>query len=336
MTRSFADFVGNDAAVTQMRNAYARGQGTHAYLITGPAQIGKRTLAIAFAAQVVCNGPRPEAPCGACPSCHASGRNGHPDIHLVERRDEKRTILTEQAQEVIHQSSLHPYLSTRKVFIVREASILENEAANRLLKTIEEPPPDTVIILTTNDADQVLPTIRSRCREVGLRTVPLATVAKGLIDRGVDGDQADLLARLSGGRPGWAISTSDDPAQLTRRDDHLTLLETVLETRRARRLALADRLEDSRQVARTRERMAAAFEDWVTWWRDALVCHAGCPELITNIDREGALRQASGRLDAPQIIAALTRTREAWAHIDANVNPRLAIEGLFLDLPDLT
>lgn len=89
-------------------------------------------------------------------------------------------------------------------------------------------------------------------------------------------------------------------------------------------------------MARTRERMAAAFEDWVTWWRDALVCHAGCPELITNIDREGALRQASGRLDAPQIIAALTRTREAWAHIDANVNPRLAIEGLFLDLPDLT
>ena len=198
MTRSFADYVGNDATVTQMRNAYARGQGTHAYLITGPAQIGKRTLAVAFAAQVVCNGPAPEAPCGACPSCHASGRNGHPDIHIVERRDEKRTILTEQAQEVIHQSSLHPYLATRKVFIVREASILENEAANRLLKTIEEPPPDTVIILTTNEADQVLPTIRSRCREVGLRTVPLATVAKGLIDRGVDGDQADLLARQIG------------------------------------------------------------------------------------------------------------------------------------------
>ncbi len=336
MPRFLVNFIGNDASVTHMRTAYARGQGSHAYLITGPSQIGKRTLAIAFAAQVVCHALQTDAPCGACPSCHASGRSSHPDIHVVQCRDDKRTIVTDQAQEVIHQSSLHPYLSTRKVFIVREASILEHEAANRLLKTIEEPPPDTVIILTTNDADQVLPTIRSRCREVALRTVPLATIAKGLIDRGVDGDQADLLARLSGGRPGWAIATSDDPAQLSRRDDHLTLLETILATRRTRRLSLADRLEDSRKVAQTRERMAGAFEDWVTWWRDALVCHAGCPELITNIDREGALRQAAGGLTTTQIIAALTRTREAWAHIDANVNPRLAIEGLLLDLPDLT
>lgn len=335
MTPNLATFIGNTDAVRRLGVAELSGAGAHAYLLVGPEHVGKRTLALRFAALATCPTPNNGDACGACRSCAAAARGAHPDIHLVERPDDKRTILVEQAQEVARIATIRPYQSDCKVVVIVAADSFEERAANLLLKTIEEPPPDTRIVLTSGNGDRVLPTIRSRCREVTLRPVPVPRIAEALTARGISHDHAALLARLSSGRPGWAIGAIDDPTVLAARETNLDLLSTVLATRSYARLPLADRLEDSRNVARTRETMATAFSTWITWWRDVLVVRAGCAELVTGIDRLSELGVASRRLDLATITGAINRTSLAVSHLDRNVNPRLALEGLLLDLPDL-
>ena len=335
MTTGLASFIGNTDAVRRLGVAELSGAGAHAYLLTGPEHVGKRTLALRFAALATCPSPSNGDACGMCGSCAAAARGAHPDIHLVERRDEKRTIVVEQAQEVARTATIRPYQSECKVVVIIDADTFEERAANLLLKTIEEPAPDTRIVLTSGDGDRVLPTIRSRCREVTLRPVPAQVIANALTARGISPDHATLLARLSDGRPGWAIGAIDDPTFLAARETHLELLSTILATRSFARLPLADRLEDSRNLARTRETMSTALATWTTWWRDVLVVRAGCAELVTGVDRVDELRHASRRLDVATITGAIKRTGLAMSHLDDNVNPRLALEGLFLDLPDL-
>lgn len=335
MTRFSSAFIGNTDTVRRLCLAELSGAGAHALLITGPERIGKRTLAIQFAALATCLSPRDANACGECASCAAANRGAHPDIHLVERRDEKRTIVVEQAQEVVHIATIRPYQSDCKVIIIADANTLEERAANLLLKTIEEPPNDTRIVLTSGDGDRILPTIRSRCREVALRLVPATTIAEELVTRGVSLDQATLVARLSSGCPGWALSAVGDPAILATRATHLDLLMAVVRANPFSRLPIADRLDDSRNLARTREAMSGAFSTWIRWWRDVLVVRAGCTHLVAGVDRLEELQATASRLSVSAITNAIARTELAATHLDDNVNPRLALEGLFLDLPSL-
>lgn len=335
MTQWSSPFIGNDAAVRLLGPAELVGAGAHAYLLTGPEHVGKRTLALRFAAFATCLVPDGDRSCGSCRSCAASARGAHPDIHVIERRDDRRTIVVEQAQEVARISAIKPYQSDRKVVVIVDAEALEARAANLLLKTIEEPSDDTRIVLTSGDGDLVLPTIRSRCREVTLGKVGTRVIIRALEARGVPAEHASVLARLSNGRPGWAINAAADPSVLEVRGVHLDLLSSVLKTRRYARLPLADRLEDPRNLARTREAMASALATWTGWWRDVLVVRAGCEELASCVDRMDELRDAATKLEVAGIAGAIRRTGLATSHLDDNVNPRLALEGLFLDLPEL-
>ncbi len=330
-----ARLIGNAPAARRLASGEAGGTGAHAYLLTGPEQVGKRTLALAFASMVTCDAPTGAGACGACISCAAGARAAHPDVHIVERREDRRTIVIEQAQEVVRIATIRPYQSQRKVIVIVDAESLEERAANLMLKTIEEPAEDTRLVITAADADRVLPTIRSRCREIALRAVPAAEIAHALVERGVATDEANLVSRLSAGRPGWALSTVADPAILSRRAAHLALLDDILGTTPFARLPLADRLDDARNLARAREVMAIAFATWTGWWRDALVVHAGCPMLVANVDRVNDLARVASHLGAVEIVGAIARIAAAAVHLDDNVSPRLALEGLFLDLPHL-
>ncbi len=334
MTSAFASFIGNTDVVRRLSDYELQGMGAHAYLLIGPEHVGKRTIALQFATLATCPNVQDGDACGTCQSCGASARNAHPDIHVIERRDDKRSIVVEQAQEVARIATIRPYQSAVKVIVIVEAQALEVRAANLLLKTIEEPASDTRIVLTSSESDLVLPTIRSRCREIAFRAVRVQSIADALVQRGVAIDDASLIARLSAGRPGWAIRASNDPSFLAVRATHLDMLASVLSQRKYARLPLVDGLEDPRNLARTRETMANAFSTWIAWWRDVLVVRAGCSEFVAGIDRIDEVCGAAERLDVSAIVGAINRTGIAIAHLDDNVNPRLAAEGLVLDLPD--
>ena len=306
----------------------ASNRGAHAYLLTGPPQIGKRTLARRTAATLVCTAPLAERPCGACRACDQVERDAHPDVLMLQPDEGHVRIRVRQIRAFEHDVALKPYVAERKVAIVLGVDRIEIEAANALLKTLEEPPEDTLMILTASDPAQVVPTIASRCQEVALRSVPASEIERALAERGVDPERATLLARLAGGRPGWALSALTDGAQLETRKKQLDQLEELIESEPAARLAASQGYTDS---AAGRAGALASLTAWQTWWRDALLVREGCEELVVNVDRLEALRRVSA---SPAACGrAVRRLQDAREQLDANANVRLAVESVLLDLP---
>jgi DNA polymerase-3 subunit delta' len=246
-------------------------------------------------------------------------------VRAIEPEPGRRGVSIDQIRLVEHAAGLRPYEGEWKVFILRGADTMPEPAANALLKTLEEPPEDTVLVLTAADGSQVLPTIASRCREVPLRPVPAAEIAGALRMRGADPETAERLGRLAGGRPGWALSALAHPALAEALGETLDQLEALLAQPHVTRLTAAGSMGDAAAAD-------AALDLWLTWWRDALLVQQGCPELVVHRERLESLR----RLGAPPAVIwrALSRIQETRQQLAANVNVRLAVEALLLDLPD--
>jgi DNA polymerase-3 subunit delta' len=324
----FGEFVGNRAAVTFLRASLAAHRIAHAYLLSGPAQVGKRTLARLLAAGVVCPAVTAHSgPCGKCRTCRLVFKDSHPDVRTVSPEAGKRGVSIEQVRLVEHDAELRPYQGERKVFILRAADTMPEPAANALLKTLEEPPDDTVLVLTATDVSQVLATIASRCREVALRPVPAEEIAAALLARGAEPDQARLLSSLAGGRPGWAFDALADPSRLETRGRQVEQLEGLLAQPRIGRLPAASAFGDAAGAK-------AALDVWLGWWRDALLVQQGCADLVSNVDRLEPLRRLGAAQPAERVWRAMARVQETRQHLDANANVRLAMEALLLDLPE--
>lgn len=328
MAGALDQIIGNGGAVALLRATLAGGRPAHAYLFTGPARVGKRTLARWLAGALTCLTGGPAAPCGACRACRLVAKDAHPDVRLVEADAGRRGVTIEQVRQLEHAASLRPYEASRKVFIVRGVDAMQDAAANALLKTLEEPPDDTVLVLTATDVSQVLPTIASRCREVALRPVPAEDIEAALSARGVAAAEATRLARLAAGRPGWALAAAGDEKLPAAHERHVDALERLLHTPQVQRLAAAADYGDAAAAQ-------AALDVWLGWWRDALLAQQGCPDLVANADRSEPLAHAGSTLTPEAIWRALTRIQETRQQLDANANVRLALESLFLDLPEL-
>ncbi len=197
--------AGHSRAITLLQQSLRDGQLSHAYLLVGPAHVGKFTLARNLAQAVNCKSGDP--PCQECTPCRRIAASKHSDIHIVDLVSvEKKEIGIRQVAEMQTAAHLPPFEGKYKVFIFDRAEMLSHEAANSLLKTLEEPPPNVLIILLTARESAMLPTIASRCQRVELRPLPLGMVTDVLIkEYQVTQEKADLLARLSGGCLGWAI-----------------------------------------------------------------------------------------------------------------------------------
>ena len=196
--------VGQDTALELLRRAAAR--PGHAYLIAGPRGAGGADAARAFAAALV-------APDGNERALNLVARSLHPDV--IEFEPERSVITVDQARDdIIPEAWSAPIEADRKVLILLEAERLQPEAANALLKTFEEPPDRTVIVLVSDAADELLDTVRSRCQRVDLGAVAEATLAEALRDAGVEDADARLAARLSGGQLGRARELTGDTRAL--------------------------------------------------------------------------------------------------------------------------
>ncbi|MBC7223148.1 MAG: DNA polymerase III subunit delta', partial [Anaerolineae bacterium] len=233
--------VGHGWAVRLLQKGIEEDRLSHAYLFSGPPQIGKTTLAMEFARALLCTGEA--RPCDACPSCQRAQAGTHSDLHLVEGTGKGGAILIEQVRAVRQQAALAPVQGPYRVYVFPNIERATAEAANALLKTLEEPPPQVVLLLTTAHQAALLPTIVSRCQVVALRPLPRREVEAALQERwGLAAEDAAPLARLSGGRLGWAVQASQDPQVLERRQEWLEALRKALGGRRVHRLAQAQAL----------------------------------------------------------------------------------------------
>jgi len=318
--------TGHDWAVRLLRAAVAEGRVAHAYLVTGPDGVGKRHLARYLSAMLQCASDAP--PCGVCGACLRIAQDVHPDVNVVAPNEGH--IKIDQVRAVQHELSLSPYEGRRRIAVFLDFDTATPEAANALLKTLEEPPARDVLILTATDPSLLLPTVVSRCQNLPLRSVPREEIAHCLAERNLASpERAELLARLSAGRIGWAIRAAENPGLLEERDADLVLLQEALSERRAGRLRLAE------QQAQDDKRLPALLRLWQTWWRDLLLICGGSEGLVTNTDRLGALREYAAQCDLQAAGAALRSVNTALQQLEQNAPPRLVLEVMFLGWPTL-
>jgi DNA polymerase-3 subunit delta' len=337
--------VGHAWAVRALARSIAADRAAHAYMFTGPHAIGKTTLARKLAQTLQCTGaPRP---CGECPACQKIARDRHPDVQVIEgvpvgyKFDEKsppapprandwerRILKIDQVRALQHDVSRAPFEGRWKIVILRRFEEANEEAANAFLKTLEEPPRHTRLILTARDASLLLPTVASRCQVFALRPLAPAQIETALIEKWrADPEHARLLARLSAGRLGWAVRANENRALLDARNQHLDELNGALSEGRAERLLRAEGL------AKKSDDLPELLETWLGWWRDVLLIQCGDGSRITNVDREDALRNQANRFTTEQAQRTLQAVRATARYLTQNVNARLALEVLLLNLP---
>ncbi|HEY4688014.1 MAG TPA: DNA polymerase III subunit delta', partial [Anaerolineae bacterium] len=267
-------------------------------------------------------------PCGQCRACARIATHTHADVRLVAPNGERMKI--DQIRDLQRELSLAPLEARMRVAILDDFDRATLEAMNALLKTLEEPPSHAILILIVPEAENLLPTIVSRCQVIGLRPLTAEQVRQALIERWrVDPQRAELLARLSGGRLGWAVGAAADETILQQRTARLDDLQRLLAASRVERFAYVEWL--TRNAADVRE----AIDTWRTWWRDVLLAASGSGVEITNVDRREEIHSVAARLDAPRAKTGAEACSRALWQLDKNATPRLVVEVMLMSWPHL-
>jgi DNA polymerase-3 subunit delta' len=338
--------IGQGRAVQALAAALEQGRLAHAHLLVGPPQVGKGTLALRLAQALNCLSPLQERPCLGCGQCRRLQERLHADLHLLTVEPPHREIRIAQVRELERALSLKPFEGRTRVAIVDPADALNLEAQNAFLKTLEEPPPDTVLVLVTAREAPLLPTIRSRCQRTALGAAPLSELTAALTAQGLPPGEAERLARWAQGRPGLALSLARDPDLLRRRQEEAERALSLPELPLPRRLALAeelaqlltatDRPEEGSPPAPAApfgQRLWWVLDVWQAAWRDVLLAAAGAEEGVVHREWLERLRALAARLPPPQVAAFLRALGEARRYLEDNVSPRLVLEEMLLWAP---
>ncbi|MBX3064589.1 MAG: DNA polymerase III subunit delta' [Anaerolineae bacterium] len=319
--------TGHAWAVRHIARSLSNDRIRHAYLISGPAGIGKTTFARNFAMAMNCLS-KEKRPCGVCRACQLIREDHHADVNIIQGEGERLKV--DQVRALQAQLSMRPVEGRYRVVILRRFHTATAEAMDALLKTLEEPAPAVLLLLTADTTDNLLPTIRSRCQPINLRLLPVPLVRKLLEEQHlIKPEQAALLAALSGGRPGWAVRAAGDETVLGKRSEWLKQLEDALSMSRVGRFGLAE------QISKDKDTLRQMLELWQSYWRDALHMANTTVTPITNRDHDHALRQIATKVQVDDILKALNAVQRTAKYLDENVNTRLSVEVLLLDLPRL-
>ncbi|MHB8575380.1 MAG: DNA polymerase III subunit [Dehalococcoidia bacterium] len=344
--------IGQDAEVRTLAAGVASGNHAHAYLFSGPARAGKATLARRFAQALNCAGadagagvlPGADRPCGACRACRHIEAGTFPDVELVSlgglcdesehdhRKDNSKDIKICQVRAIERRLNFSPFEGRCRVVIIDPADALNVYAADAFLKTLEEPPPHTVLILVTAKEESLLETVRSRIRRVELRPAPVAELVAELVSRGVPPERATLIARLARGATGWALAAATDAKTLEDRDRQMDELIGLQSADRFERFEFGAVLAG--RWSKDRAGVTATLAAWAEWWRDVALAAAGAERGILNVDRLPQVRSAASASSVAGAARFVQAVRDAQKQLEENASPRLALDVLMLRVPE--
>lgn len=258
-----------------------------------------------------------------------------PDLSVIETTDKDLNpdpngiIRVDQIRELRKTILLKPYLSSHRAALLLRFQESNDNAANALLKTLEESPAHAILLLTADAPEQLLPTVVSRCEVVRLRPVPVELIESDLTARGVDQERAHLMAHLSGGRPGYARRLADDPSLLERREEQLNDLQMLLRASLVEKFSYADKLTKDKVLLRR------TILVWLSYWRDVLLSAANAHTPPSNIDRRAEIERIAARLTLTAARQIVSELENALDKIDRNVNAKLLAEVLLMDWPKI-
>ena len=319
----FSEIIGHQRPLEILRLALGNGRLHHAYLFVGPEGVGKRAVALALAKAVHCDETANEF-CGRCAACARIQNANHPDVRIVETLAGKKEISIQQVREIEKELNFRSFSGKRKIAIIDPATSMNLSAQNALLKTLEEPPQDSVLILIAPNAGALLPTLRSRCLRISFGPLARDEVARYLMSKeGINQDDASLRAALSMGSLGAAIRFDKDELLEKRRSWAALLLSLSAGDYRGA-------IEAAEAIASNKEESLRFLEWTETWYRDLLV-HAATKnsEEMVNVDMLTEIGSQSAKSNFERMLASFAQTARAAGRIQRNLNRRMVLESLF-------
>ncbi|MBN1536371.1 MAG: DNA polymerase III subunit delta' [Anaerolineales bacterium] len=325
------DMLGHEWAVDLLKSHIAEDNLRHAYLLTGPNGLGKRTLALRFTQALNCTSPTDAGePCQQCRNCKQIALGQYPDLSIVQAEEKSGKLVVDQVRELSHSLALAPYQSKYRVALLLHFEDANPNASNALLKTLEEPPPKVILMLTAANSDLLLPTVVSRCEILRLRPIPIEIISEQLQQRWqVEASKAELLAHLSDGCPGLALTYWQNPQALAQRsiwlDEHLALLADT----RVSRFAYSEKLY------KTKEKyiIIEILNVWLSFWRDVFIQTCDASVALVNFDKIEDIKMLANRYDVEVAYRCVSSLISTLRLLEKNINTRLALDNLLLDLP---
>ena len=307
---AWRDILGQERAISLLRSHLESGQVANAYLLAGPEGVGKRRIALEMAKALNC-AVTGERPCDTCPSCRQMGRGAHPDLHVLLPGGASDQVKMEDVRQLLGRVALRPFSASVQVAVIVGAERLTEEAANSLLKVLEEPPARSRFFLTTARLSDCLPTIVSRCQLIRCRPLPSDVIARLLADaQACTPDAAQAIARLSGGSASAALDLAERWE---------TYVQTVARLADARPAVWLEQ-----PVPENRQDVARLLESMMAWLRDVAVAAAsGDTRAVAHASQEPAVRRQAQALDLDRCVATALELVSLRESVDQFVSPRL-------------
>jgi len=315
----FTGIAGHSGPIATIRRILGSGRVAHAYLFSGPEGIGKKKVATAFIEALFCG--KAEG-CGECISCRKILSGNHPDIHTLE--PDGQFIKVDQVRGLQKDLSYRPYEALRKACIIDGADRFNLSSGNSLLKTLEEPPGNALIILLATNIDTVLPTIRSRCQQLSFSGVPVEEIAGFLENNGVDADIARVAASLAEGSIARALSLCSEEIMAERSEVITTACNLSLKN-------MIDLFSFGEQFDKDREKTLQIIGILTSFWRDMLHLASGSSDLV-NSDLSTLLERETSRRSREALLRGLDQLGKTRQALLRNANVRLSMDVLSMQL----
>ncbi|NQT49928.1 DNA polymerase III subunit delta' [Candidatus Kuenenbacteria bacterium] len=320
----------------------------HAYIFYGPEKVGKTLTAKTFANTILCekyqtySSPTAStvesnliAPCGECSSCHQFEKNIYADFYIVEREVDEKTgkkkslISVAQIRDLLEKISKRAFLNSYKIVIIPEAQKLNQEASNCLLKTLEEPSPRTIIILISPSKELLLPTILSRSQAFKFLAVTKKDIYEYLIGKGANRSYAKELSNVASGRPTVAMKFFNDSNRfLEYKNDNLELFNVFTQST----VEKFKFIEGFVNKNKSKDVLLKKLDYLSSLTRDVLMISSYKNELIANAYLENKLERAAADYSQTRLKNFAVRIEETKDLLRKNINPRLVLENLILNL----
>lgn len=319
----FSEIVGHEKQLASLSWALEKDRLHHAYLFLGPEGVGKRTVARSLAMAVQCREEASDS-CGGCVSCVRIRSGNHPDVRVVEPAVGKKEITIHQVRELERDLNYRAFAGRRKIAVVDPASLMNLSAQNALLKTLEEPPKDSLLILLSTSAGGLLPTLVSRCLRLSFAPLPSEIVASFLVTRrGLLRQEAELLAAVSMGSLGRAVHPEME-GLARKRKAWAEKIASLTPTDCRGWIGLAEEFASEREES-------VKFLEWVEgWYRDILIyAVTGSNRGISNLDMEKNIKTQAEGYSLERTLFLFSQAGRTAASIRRNFNRRMALEGFF-------